>query len=126
MHEQIEKFALQMQIELDNNEHKGTIFDWKGITDKIADLEYHKAKMLLAIRTGQKNSIKEYIADCANILLSIGNELNLYIDYPVHTGIVSELKKDIFNYVPLEDQKQGKLLENVENGIKDSGEDRTS
>lgn len=113
MNKKLQRFANQMQIELDNNNHKGSILDWKGISDKIADLEYHKAKMLLAIRTGNKFAIKEYIADCGNILLSIGNELGLYEEESINTGMASEVVNTVFNIVQVKDQKIGKLTENL-------------
>lgn len=101
----VERFAKQMLIELQNNSHKGSILDWKGMYEKIADFEYHKAKMLIAMRTGQKMAMKEYIADCANILLSIGDEANLYEEDSIDTGLVSELKTEVINYIP---KKNGK------------------
>lgn len=94
-----------MEIELANNSHKGSIYAWKGLYNKIADLEYHKAKMMIAIRTGDKLAVKEYIADCANILLSIGSEIGLYDNETVNSGIVTELKEEVFNHVPKNEMK---------------------
>lgn len=113
MNRKIKRFAQQMQIELDNNKHKGEIFNWKGIVEKISELEYHKSKMMLAIRMGDKDSIKEYIADCGNTLMSIGDELGLYEQESKNTGIASELKKDLFNHVPINTNKVGNFLENI-------------
>lgn len=116
MNIKVSRFAKQMQIELDNNSHKGSILEWVGIYDKIADFEYHKAKMLIAIRTGDKNSTKEYIADCANILLAIGNEIGLYDKPSKNTGIVSELKTELFDHVPAKDPKKAtNFIDNILN-----------
>lgn len=82
----IERFKNQMLIELENNSKKGNIFIWRGISDKLIDLEYHKAKLLLAIKEKNKFAMKEYIADCSNILLSIGNEFNLYAEESTNTN----------------------------------------
>ena len=77
--ENIKRFADQMQIELDNNLAKGSILKWKGGTrEQLSELEYHKAKLLMAMKVQDFTAIKEYIADCANILMAIGNSYNLY------------------------------------------------
>lgn len=109
-HLMIERFADQMQIELDKNDHKGSIFDWRGIEDKVGDLTYHNAKMLLALRTGNKLSVKEYIADSANILLSIGVEGGLYEEDSVNDGLASELEEVVFRRVPLNKQKRSQKI----------------
>ena len=72
------RFQERMLHELSNNSKKGDILEWRGISEKIVDLEYHKAKVLLAIRESNCFALREYIADCANILLSIGDEFGLY------------------------------------------------
>lgn len=114
MNDKIRRFADQMQIELDNNIHKGSVFDWKGIKDKIADLEYHKAKMLLAIRTGNKLATKEYIADCGNILMSIGDEIGLYEKESNNNNKCSEVNNTIFHIVEVKDSKVGaNITENI-------------
>ncbi len=99
------RFKLQMEIELKVNKHKGSFLEWKGIGKKITDLEYHKAKMLIAIRVGDMISVKEYIADCANILMAMGHELGVYDNSLEDTDLVSELKEDVFNHVPRETPK---------------------
>lgn len=100
MIKEIERFAKQMQIELDKNSHKGSVLDWKGIHNKIADLEYHKAKLIMSLRSGEKEATKEYIADCANILLSIGHEGGLYNNESEKTNTVWECKEKFFDLVP--------------------------
>lgn len=67
-------FRSAMIKELRNNQRKGDILEWEGLESKIVDLEYHKAKLLIAIRQKNKFAIREYMADCANILMSIAHE----------------------------------------------------
>jgi len=71
-------FAEAMQNELDANSHKGDWQEWSDIEAMIAELEWHKAKLLFALKENDKDKCKEYIADCANILLFIGNVGGLY------------------------------------------------
>lgn len=87
----VHRFSEQMLIELKHNTHKGSILDWDNLDNLIAELEYHKAKMLLAIRVKNPKALKEYIADQANILLAIGNRSGLYEDNTVDEGICHEL-----------------------------------
>ncbi len=91
----IKNFAIQMEMELDNNRTKGCIFEWDGTREKISELEYHKAKLLLAMKVRDEKAIKEYIADCANILLAIGNEYGLYDLTPSTSNTHSVLQVDI-------------------------------
>lgn len=92
----IQRFASQMSIELEHNNHKPSILEWNDLMEMIADLEYHKAKMMLAIRTGNKMAAKEYIADCANILLAIGNYGGLYDEKTVDSKTAFEVEKYVF------------------------------
>lgn len=80
LHPKIQKFALDMQKELDNNQHKGNFEDFTNINDILFELEWHKAKLYIALRNKDKNSIREYLADCGNILMFLGNANNLYND----------------------------------------------
>lgn len=75
---QVEKFAIQMQKELDANQHKGDWREWTDIPDMFMEFEYHKGKLLKAIKDNDKPRVKEFIADCANILMFIGNAGQLY------------------------------------------------
>lgn len=84
----INNFAKEMQIELDNNAHKGNIEDWTDIKEILIELEYHKGKLLIALKENNQDKVKEYIADCGNILMAIGNKFDFYIDdseVTVHT-----------------------------------------
>lgn len=76
----IDKFKDNMIIELQKNRHKGTILKFKDFNAIMTELEYHKAKLLLAIRVKNKGAIREYIADTANYLLAIGNLFGIYDD----------------------------------------------
>lgn len=111
MRKKIERFAEQMEIELSKNMDKtGDISNWKGVGDKLTDLEYHKAKLYFAIKENNNFPIKEYIADCANILFSIGDELELYEEDSINDGRVSQMKSGIFEIVPEKEQIRRKLV----------------
>ena len=74
----IEKFAEQMQIELEENSHKGNWENFKDTNEIDIELEYHLTKLRLSVKQKDKERIKEYIADCANLLLMLGNSYELY------------------------------------------------
>lgn len=74
----IQLFTELMQKELEDNSHKGPWEEWTNITEMISELEWHKAKLLFALKENDKEKCKEYIADCANILFFIGNAVKLY------------------------------------------------
>lgn len=97
------RFVKQMQIELEHNQHKGSIFEWKDFDTMIAELEYHKSKMLLAIRSNNKGAVKEYLADCANILLAIGNLGGLYDEDTIDNQKCFETMPQLFKEVSIDD-----------------------
>lgn len=71
-------FAEAMQHELNANAKKG---DWQTFTDVIGilnELEYHKAKLMIDLKKGDKKKVLEHIADCGNFLLMLGNAGGLY------------------------------------------------
>lgn len=72
--------AKDMTFELKANEHKGDWSDWRDVTAMLSELEWHKAKLMHALRDNDKDRVREYIADCANILMFIGNAGYLYED----------------------------------------------
>ncbi len=74
----VEIFKDDMLSELSKNSHKGSILDFKDFNGIITELEYHKAKLFLAIRVKNKGAIREYLADTANFLLAIGNLFEVY------------------------------------------------
>lgn len=72
-------FAKQMQVELDANSHKGDWNEWRDVQEILNEFEYHKAKLLMALRKKEPHhECKELIADCANILMFLGNAGYLY------------------------------------------------
>lgn len=85
MDRDILKFVQLMEKELKANSHKG---DWKTFIDQdkiIQELYYHLDK-LEKVRLTNKDFqlMKEYIADCANILMFLNNSID------------SEIQKDVF------------------------------
>lgn len=74
----IEKFAEQMQIELDENSYKGNWENFKDPNEIDIELDYHLTKLRNSVKQKDKERIKEYIADCANLLLMLGNSYELY------------------------------------------------
>lgn len=116
LNKKIIRFANAMQNELDKNSHKGSIFNWNvDIYHKIADFEYHKSKMLLALRTGDKDAFKEYIADCGNILMAIGDSVGIYDTDIVNSETSSELKDIIFNHVSNDSIKRETTFVQIKN-----------
>lgn len=73
MEDKVRKFAQNMQDELNSNSKKGNWEEFTNINSILLELEYHKAKLLMALRDGDKDKVKEYIADCANELLFLSN-----------------------------------------------------
>ncbi len=79
MDNKIIKFAESMQIEIDNNSHKG---DWETFVDKfsiMSEFYHHLNKLESTLRKDDDPELlKEYIADCSNILMMLGNSYKLY------------------------------------------------
>jgi hypothetical protein len=79
LHPKVLAFAEQMQTELNNNAHKGDWDEFRDVKEIIHEFEYHKAKLILALGKKEPHQeCKELIADCANILMFLGNSGNLY------------------------------------------------
>lgn len=74
------EFARRMTVELKANEHKGDWSDWRDVKEMLYELEWHKAKLMEALHYNKKEQVKEHLADCANILMFIGNAGHLYED----------------------------------------------
>ena len=94
----IERFKESMLTELKKNDpQKGSILDFTHFESIVTELEYHKAKMLMAMRMDNKQAVKEYIADTANFLFAVGNIGGLYEDnFPdVSDNESFEINKDI-------------------------------
>lgn len=78
IHNKIQKFVEIMQIELEDNIHKG---NWEEFIDKkeiLSEYFYHFNKLEISIYEENKKLIKEHIADCANLLLMLGNSYEIY------------------------------------------------
>jgi hypothetical protein len=76
MDKEIMEFAKMMQVELSNNSSKGDWKEFKEINNILLELEWHKAKLFMALKDNDKNKIREYIADCANNLMFLSNATN--------------------------------------------------
>lgn len=85
--ELVDDFAKSMKDELIANEHKGDWRQWKDVVEIGDELQYHLEKLDDSVikyeqsnRTdlGFKHCIKEHAADCANLLLMLGNAYELY------------------------------------------------
>lgn len=92
--ELLETFKKDMQSELNKNSHKGSILNFKDFNAIITEFEYHKAKLFLAIRTDNKGAIREYLADCGNYLVTIGNYCKVY-DKEYDENFAYELNKEV-------------------------------
>lgn len=108
----IERFKNSMLKELNNNEHKGSILDFGNFESIITELEYHKAKALIAIRLNNKQAVKEYIADTANILFALGNAGGLYDDDFEESDKPFELRKDVDIFVNVEEPALNQSINN--------------
>jgi hypothetical protein len=79
MNSKIQKFAEAMQKEIDDNSRKG---DWETFTDKkgIWSEFFHHLNKLETVCLNEEDPklVKEYIADCSNILMMLGNAYKLY------------------------------------------------
>jgi hypothetical protein len=107
----IQRFADQMVIELEHNAHKGSVLDWHDFDNIMTELEYHKAKIFVAIRCKNWSALKEYIADTANHLLTVGNHFGLYEANTIDTGMVHELQREsIIVIKPVKDQQINQQL----------------
>jgi len=75
----VQKFAESMQQEIDTNSHKG---DWETFLEKKhiwSEFFYHLNKLETVCANDEDPVlVKEYIADCGNILMMLGNAYKLY------------------------------------------------
>jgi len=79
VHSKIVEFAKVMQHEINENERKGNWEEFQHRDSILSEL-YHHLNKLEKTYFGDQNpdEMKEYIADCANILLMLGNSYNFY------------------------------------------------
>jgi hypothetical protein len=79
MNSKIQKFAEAMQKEISDNSRKG---DWETFTDKNSiwsEFFRHLNKLeTVCLNEEDPKLVKEYIADCGNILMMLGNAYKLY------------------------------------------------
>ncbi len=83
-------FANNMLKEIKANSHKGNWEDWNDVNEMLKELQYHFEKLKKAIESDTLHLIKEYLADCGNILMFIGNQYNLY-----HNNFSEEKSKSL-------------------------------
>lgn len=109
--EVIQIFASDMLSELRKNSQKDSILNLKDFNQIMTELEYHKAKLLIAIRMKNNGAIKEYLADTANYLLAIGNLFDVY-DEESNPDECFELNKnvEIFSKIKVSEQSKNQKL----------------
>jgi hypothetical protein len=106
-----ELFKSDMLLEMRKNSHKGSILDFKDFEGIITELEYHKAKLFMAIRVKNKGAIREYLADTANFLLAIGNLYDVYAnEYPVDECFEINKDVEIFKIVKVANSQRGEII----------------
>ncbi len=91
-------FADDMMSELRKNSHKGSILEFTDFDKIVTELEYHKAKLFLAIRLKNKGAIREYLADTGNFLVAIGNVCDVFSDERNEKECF-EINKDVDHFV---------------------------
>lgn len=106
----VQRFSDQMLIELESNKHKGSVLDFTNFQGIITEIEYHKAKMFMAIKLEDRRALKEYIADIANNLLALGNNFKLYEEDSFNDGFQTSLdtEKEFITYVKTESMVKDK------------------
>ena len=77
------KFSVEMHKELLANSNKGDWEEFLDVYEIMNELDYHIEKLYDKVsnvgrRVVTSEELKEHIADCANILLFLGNAYGLY------------------------------------------------
>lgn len=95
MNNKVIKFAEIMQRELKNNENKGNWEDFQDQNNILIELDYHLDKLKNSTYIEQ---IEEHIADCANILMFLGNSYGLYdnINNKVNINLQDRFGKNFY------------------------------
>ena len=96
-----------MISELRKNSHKGSILEFTNFEKIVTELEYHKAKLFLAIRMKNKEAIREYLADTGNFLVAIGNLFDVFSDERNEKDCF-EINKDVELFVKKNISEQSK------------------
>lgn len=89
------KFAQYMQIELDDNKHKGNIFDWvieDNFEKWLYEFEYHKAKLIAALMANDRMQAIEYASDMGNYLAALISRKENFNLQKSHTLTESNIK----------------------------------
>lgn len=97
----LDLFQKTLIKQLSDNSYKGNILDFKEYEKIITEIEYHKAKALIAIRVGNKQAAKEYIADTVNFLFALGNSGGLYDNNFEDNNNSFEINKNVEVFVPV-------------------------
>ena len=100
-------FADDMVSELIKNSHKESILEIENFEQIITELEYHKAKLFLAIRVKNYGAIREYLADTGNFLMAIGNFFDVYSNES-NIDKCFEINKDVELFVEKKIDEQSK------------------
>lgn len=74
----IKAFFEQMLFELEANKNKGDWREWNNIEEMVTDLIEHIGKCLIAMKSDDKERVKELLADSANILMFMANAGHVY------------------------------------------------
>lgn len=73
----VDHFCQLMKQELLENAHKGDWSQFICIKDILYELEYHKAKLYMAYKVLDVDSMKEYAVDCANCMMFMVNAIGM-------------------------------------------------
>lgn len=111
--EKVCKFRDAMLDQLENNLYKGSILDFNKVDQIIAELEYHKAKALLAVRVSNKHALKEYIADTANFLFALGNIGGLYNKDFNDVEKSFEINKEVEIFIQVDSPSLNQKIDNL-------------
>lgn len=74
---EVEEFAKQMRRELWSNRAKGDREGWlqMGLRECWGEIQWHSAKLAVAIKYGDADKIREYAADVANMAMMLDDIL---------------------------------------------------
>lgn len=83
LHPKVLNFAREMQKQISINTELGktTWEEWGNIKEILVDFEYHKAKAIMALKEDNIRALQEYLADCGNILMFLGNACGMYTSF---------------------------------------------
>lgn len=96
---EVQNFALEMQKQINfNAKVKSDWREWKNVKEILVDLEYHKAKMMIALKERNMGAMREYIADCANILMFLGAAFEFYKEFS-DDDLTYEMYTDVFREI---------------------------